>query len=849
MLTINVTPDPRILEVITHNPMPPISALCELIDNSIDSFDVAKQNSIEIENPLIDISLPSRAEIEGGIGRFVIRDNGPGLSKEEANDALKAGFSGHVKIGMLGLFGMGFNISTGKFGKKTVFKTSRKEDDKIFCVTIDLPQLCKEQTFNVPVEEIPKPVADYSGVEVEISGWWEEGTPNYGFIKKLVHIGAPKLREQIGRRYSTLLRKKLQIKVKNGKCPVFHHCVWDVKRFVERRGYGRIRAREDFKETLRTEKRCYNCGNPVYAENDTCDSCGPEGNVKTRECEIRGWVGIQRFDDTDKFGIDFIRNGRAILIDEKDAVFTWTPEATGEKIKEYPVDGIYGRIVGEVHVDHVPTDFTKTDFQRMSSEWTEVIKFLRGESSILPMTQQKYDEPENNSPVYKLFQGYRKVRRAGRTDMYMGYWDEDKNKPERSSREEVQEFYEKFLRNETGYGPNDDSEWWKLVERADIKPTPEMKGCPECGTQNLKDSDRCQACNHILISKKCVSCEKEIFKSELHCPHCGANQEPKEDEEWPCRSCFRRNPPEADQCRRCGHPRGVEDSLKIEFLKENSAIVEKLSNHNLSIELPGDIAMTPIKLITYYVNNNVILERDDFNIPAVIHSIANEMHVFIDQTHHLFNKYQDRHEDVISLEIAKWILLNYQSRISDHCRPLMSLSNLYYLIHSEVWGERLELDKEAVLREVKEFFDTVKDYLPDLLADDASSIYEDLEGNDKSRIIEQLQRNNLLHRHREVLENGEYLRYLPEDLVIEVFKKYPYKFLDGKFWKDPYEALEADIPDAVTLQKIQSGIAGKYQRCFEDMLTFSEYRDPNTNYVRKTNHTLLMVREHLVCHV
>ena len=116
--------------------------------------------------------------------------------------------------------------------------------------------------------------------------------------------------------------------------------------------------------------------------------------------------------------------------------------ASGEKIKEYPVDSIYGRIIGEVHIDHVPTDFLKTDFQRTSPEWAEVMNFLRGESSLLPETQRKNEEPENYSYIYKLFQGYRRVRTPGRTDMYMGYWDQSKDGPSRISREVEKELYE-----------------------------------------------------------------------------------------------------------------------------------------------------------------------------------------------------------------------------------------------------------------------------------------------------------------------------------------------------------------------------------------------------------------------
>jgi hypothetical protein len=842
MKTINITPDPRILEVITHNPMQPINALCELIDNSIDGFAAARENGLEVKNPEIEIKLPSRGDIEGGIGSLIVRDNGPGLSTDDANNALRAGFSGNQPIGRLGLFGMGFNISTGKLGKKTVFKSSQKYHKNVFQITIDLPAIVKSRSFDVPIQESQKPKPDYSGVEIEISDWWEEGNQNHGFIKKLVSIGIPKIIQQLGRRYATLLRKNIKIRVNGRECPVFNHCAWNSNRYVERRGYGHIHARFDFNEVLRSEKRCYTCGNLIQANDDNCQNCGDAGQVKTRECVIRGWIGIQRFDDQNKFGIDFIRNGRAILIDEKEAVFTWTPETTGEKIKEYPVDGIYGRIVGEVHIDHVPTDFLKTDFQRTSAEWAEIIKYLRGESSLLPETQQKYNEPNNDTVIYKLFQGYRRVRNCGRADMYMGYWDSSKGGPSRISRELESELYEKFLRNEPGFGPKDDAGWWCYIEEADIRPVAEMKDCPHCGAQCSKESETCTACGYIFISKKCIQCNKEIAKSTLKCPHCKANQVAEEEQPWIC-PCSRKNPPEAFKCRRCGLPRGVEDNLKFDLLRDNSTMISELSRDSISIKLPGDVSMSSLKLIVAFISNNISMTKDTYRLPAVVHCTANEMYIFLDQTHPIFNRYQARAEDLISIEIAKWLWMNYQGRITDATRPLWALSNLYYQIHSDIWGKRVELDPDEISSEVKEFFNQMNELLPELLNENAISIYENMDDNDQSRVIEQIHKNNLIHQLDKLKKNGDYLKYLSADMTIALFSQYPDKFFDGYFWDDPYNKL--DVPDPVTLQRIKKEIAGKYQRCLEDMYSFLEYRNPDSNYNRKMKQTLRMVREHL----
>src|SRR4030095_17166661 len=124
------------------------------------------------------------------------------------------------------------------------------------------------------------------------------------------------------------------------------------------------------------------CTARVSASQGTCPACG-SSSFRTIQERVRGWVGIQRFDDQTAFGVDLIRNGRAIRIDEKAAFFEFTDEFK-KTTKDYPIDSPFGRIVGEIHLDHVPVDFLKQDFQRSSEEWQGAIEFLRGSSSLQP---------------------------------------------------------------------------------------------------------------------------------------------------------------------------------------------------------------------------------------------------------------------------------------------------------------------------------------------------------------------------------------------------------------------------------------------------------------------------------
>ena len=38
---LDITPDPKVLIALTHTPLKPLDALCELIDNGIDAFRTA----------------------------------------------------------------------------------------------------------------------------------------------------------------------------------------------------------------------------------------------------------------------------------------------------------------------------------------------------------------------------------------------------------------------------------------------------------------------------------------------------------------------------------------------------------------------------------------------------------------------------------------------------------------------------------------------------------------------------------------------------------------------------------------------------------------------------------------
>lgn len=823
-VVLNLTPDPKVLIALTHTDIKPLDALCELIDNAIDSFSTARLQGIGVINPCIRIDLPSLKEISNNEGTVRISDNGPGLTMESAEKALRAGFSGNNPYDTLGLFGMGFNISTGKIGSVTKVYSSREDADKALEVTIDLNKINSNKDYNVIAYYVNKDKIAH-GTIIEISNWWPNGNDNRGFIKNLINYGAKKIREELGRRYATILRQnEIKIYVNEGECEAFEHCVWDDSRYVEKNKHGKIPAVFRFDTVLNVQRKCSNCTTTLEAYQNECPACGSHES-RTIEERVKGWVGIQRYDDLSEYGIDLIRNGRAIRISEKTAFFEYVDEFQ-KVLKDYPIDSNYGRIVGEIHLNHVPVDFMKQDFQRSSPEWHRAMIFLRGESSLQP-TQPGAER--NESPIYKLFQGYRKIKTAGKADLYMGVWDPVKEEPRRISRDVEKDFYERFKRREPGY--YDDSEWWKKVEEADKKPVKEMPLCPVCGCQNLEEAEICFSCQAILKGKNCISCGETIPLSAKTCPTCGANQNPEIVKPWVCNICGTRNDPTFDSCTSCGSHRDEENHLTMGYLKKHSNKNDMLSIVACSIELANGSQSVPIKVDVYEVEESIKSNNGTKSLPLYTDKTdLSTLSIFINPNHRMFKQCKMKIEQLISEEVAEFIYMTNRSiNVKDgtHTVPFIA-----WQIVEKYWADRLEGSDTDLKNKVESILITIREKLI-LSCDTGLGTFFDLMNSDQQKELanEMINANEDISKLSDYISNGMYLKFAPLSFIINLFDVKPEYFFDGKVWDEPY-ALK-NIGDEMSIF-MQERTKAQYKGCLEDLYFYIKYKSPNEIIVQKT---------------
>ena len=407
---LDITPSPRLLEVIGDLDVPLWQCLAELIDNAFDGYHRMLDSDENIV-PTIHITVPDEDTLPENA--FVeVRDNATGMELGALRQALRAGYSGNERFGSLGLFGMGFNVATARLGNLTEVRTSTAGEPDWLVARIDLRDLQHREAFRIPLERQPKSSLAESGTTVRVSGLRSEV---FESLRRKTQRN--QIREVLGDVYSYLLRNResgglrdhpVWLLLNQQRIVAQLPCIWGRERSVTRRGVE-TPAVIDIDEELADALACVACGHWLQStEASECPECRST-NLAMRSRRVHGWVGIQRYLDKSNYGIDFIRNGRKILRRDK-TIFAWVDPDNGREEPEYPIElpNGQGRIVGEIHVDHVPVSYRKHDFQRESRAWRNVVRVLRGDAPLLPNKAKQLGYAENDSPLAKLFNAYRR---------------------------------------------------------------------------------------------------------------------------------------------------------------------------------------------------------------------------------------------------------------------------------------------------------------------------------------------------------------------------------------------------------------------------------------------------------
>jgi hypothetical protein len=460
----DLSPHPRILMMLGEINLLQWRCVAELLDNSIDGFLRAVREGAPVQQPQVSVHLPTSDALEAVV-RVV--DNGPGMSADMLENAMKAGWTSNDPINNLGLFGMGFNIATAKLGRVTTVWSTRSGDEEWVGLRIDFDELTRQRHFRTGRMSRGKSDISEHGTEIQIERLkpdqrrWLIKPANQAQVKKQLQLA-----------YSTMLHPNgkpisFELYINGVRMKGRQHCVWgrpaDTSPLREVAVGGtaeRTPAYIEIDHRLAPRPFCQGCWQWLPAGEPTCASCGRADLIVSRERRIFGWLGVQRYLDDDDFGIDLIRNGRKIEIQSKE-LFQWVSDEVSEP--EYPIDDQRrrGRLVGEIHVDHCRVSYTKDRFDRSDPAWEEMVEAVRGRGPLRPILAREIGFAGNTSPLFRLYQVFRRSQPHSKT---AGVYERLLLVPPEQNSHAV-EMAKKYREGVSEY--QSDVKWWDLVVEAD----------------------------------------------------------------------------------------------------------------------------------------------------------------------------------------------------------------------------------------------------------------------------------------------------------------------------------------------------------------------------------------------
>jgi hypothetical protein len=284
---LDLTPAPRVLQMLGEITLEQWRCLAELIDNSIDGFIDAARAGAPIAQPEIAVSIPT-ADTEAA--RVSVKDNGPGMSLEVLENALRAGWTGNDPLSKLGLFGMGFNIATARLGIVTEVWTSRRGDPEQVGVRIDLEELRASGNYKVPRQTRPKANHEDHGTEIVVTRLKPEQRTYLARANNRTAI-----KKHLAKTYSSLLSNSeagaIRLMLGGARVTPLRPCVWDASRSLALPDGTTVSAVEQFDVALAPRRYCEHCMRTLASDQEQC----PTGSVHCAIFEtprrVKGWVG------------------------------------------------------------------------------------------------------------------------------------------------------------------------------------------------------------------------------------------------------------------------------------------------------------------------------------------------------------------------------------------------------------------------------------------------------------------------------------------------------------------------------------------------------------------------------
>lgn len=733
MNTLDITPTPRILRTLGEIPFQTWQCVAELIDNSIDAF-LSDKTAIPEEDERKIVVTWASDSVATDDRAIEVTDNACGMSIEQLQNAVRAGYSSNDPIGNLGLFGMGFNISTARLGEVTTIMTTRSGDSDWVGIKIDFQKLIDTRRFDAPIIHMAKSNPAEHGTKITISRL------RHGILTELPNK-ENEIRQRLEAIYASLLNnQEIAIYVKGRQLRPRNHCVWSESRYV-RYSDQNVSARMMIDRNLGDalfdlSRNCYLTADEAeqyYV--DQQEGRDLPAHIIERGKRLTGWLGIQRYADPNDFGIDFIRNGRKILISDK-SLFQYENPITGQKELQYPLElgtSVGGRIVGELHVDYLLPTYQKNDFDRSDNSWAQTVEAICGVGPFLPKSRKALGFSEQNpSPLCVLVNAFRRVDKGTKCLF--------------APNDVAKRYAAEFRKGIRDY--LDDILWWKAAQEEDQKQSTGGARATTSVNTGETPSDDISA----YISGTVISPPQVIVRGN-----------PTDDSQP---SSLPVTTPQ---------PVPSPETSKLDELIQRAISVSQLSGRNYKFGNTGSLNVR-----VYELSRGSIFYRGEKK-PCFFQSDGIDCDFVYDPSHPLLAQYPIT---------AKMLLLQYLSEKLKARDSLPDLVSVYAEL-VETTMQEAKIDRQSLQDRASSAFDLLREKLAVALRDRAADVVNcvhESAGEVEETVTNLIQSNTaLLTAFQSGIEEGyDAIDYVPPKTLYRLIERFPEDVFDGKVLQTPY---------------------------------------------------------------
>jgi len=709
--------------------------IAELIDNAFDDFtDLWQSGASWPGGYQVIVTLPGPgASLVGS--EVIVKDTGQGMSRERLEDAVRAGWSSNDRFDKLGLFGMGFNVSTARLGRRTRVLTTRAGDPEWIGVEIDFDTLGSDFQAK-DITELKSDPSEH-GTRVEI-----------GVLKtkhaEWLQRNAENLRGILGRVYSWILANRpFELWVQGVRVKPRVACRWGDERYVI---YGsgasseKIPAYIEINQNYDPADACDRCGNWQQPGKQVCDECGGT-SLRQRDRRIHGWLGIQRHLDKREFGIDFLRNGRKILQHDQ-RLFQWSnpnDPLAGVDI-EYPVELAIqgGRIIGEIHLDHVPVTYQKDAFEYGDRSWKAAVDFLRGPGPMLPQKAKAAGYGENTSPLARLVKGYRR-NDPGLRNLIPGDGT-------RAIHEDTRAWARKFWQGDPDY--QTDQHWWDAVVSHEER---KKKAQLEKATKESADTADEDAVIEALGGTGPIG---------------SAAPTTVPDVQWPKKETAQERV-----------TRYTADATVLPELSRDFGIPE-LGN---------------LKVTTLAVAAGPVIDMGEQPTPVwLVQGPGGTATALVDTGHQVFTEFGANVSDVLLVEIAAVLKVRADSSLS--------YAQVAARLQAACLPDTA-LDIDVISSQARELLSDVRQRMADQVAADPQRALQYLTPDEQTATENDLVAHGA-GLTANLGADGRFLLHVPPLFLVKLFEEWPEAFMDGRVFLGPYSTLSSPSSRRLSVARI-----------------------------------------------